>query len=274
MVKPQPWKAWVQGAAVPLLLLALWQGVASLGWVNPQVLPSPLAVARRWWEYLAPGQPFDPAQGGRLAWLVSGELLQDAVGSLYRVLAGFFIGAALGLPLGLLMGANERVFRLLNPLIQVLRPIPPIAYIPLAILWFGLGNPPAIFLIVIGAFFPVLMNTVAGVRHVDGIYLRAARNLGAGQMTIFRRVMLPAATPYILAGMRIAMGTAFIVVIVSEMIAVNNGLGYRILEAREYFWSDKIIAGMLTIGLLGLGIDQLMSRLNTHLLRWHRGLEH
>jgi NitT/TauT family transport system permease protein len=125
MVKPQPWKAWVQGAAVPLLLLALWQGVASMGWVNPQVLPSPLAVARRWWEYLAPGQPFDPAQGGRLAWLVSGELLQDAVGSLYRVLAGFFIGAALGLPLGLLMGANERVFRLLNPLIQVLRPIRP-----------------------------------------------------------------------------------------------------------------------------------------------------
>jgi len=264
---------WLEGAAVPVLLLALWQAVAMLGWVNPQVLPSPVAVAVRWWQYLSPTQAWDPTQGSQLAWLFSGELLRDAAGSLYRVLTGFFLGSVLGLPLGLLMGANERVFKLMNPLLQVLRPIPPIAYIPLAILWFGLGNPPAIFLIVIGAFFPVLMNTIAGVRHVDGIYLRAARNLGASQMTVFRRVMLPAATPYILTGMRIAIGTAFIVVIVSEMIAVNNGLGYRILEAREYFWSDKIIAGMFTIGLLGLGIDLVMSRINNHLLRWHRGLE-
>ena len=269
-----PLKSWAQGAAVPLLILAAWQLVATQGWVNPQVLPSPAAVAARWWQYLAPPHPYDASQGGRLAWLFSGELLGDAAGSLYRVLAGFFLGAALGLPLGLLMGANDRIYRLMNPLVQVLRPIPPIAYIPLAILWFGLGNPPAIFLIVIGAFFPVLMNTIAGVRHVDGIYLRAARNLGADQMTVFRRVMLPAATPYILTGMRIAIGTAFIVVIVSEMIAVNNGLGYRILEAREYFWSDKIIAGMFSIGLLGLGIDLAMSRINNHLLRWHRGLEH
>jgi NitT/TauT family transport system permease protein len=171
------------------------------------------------------------------------------------------------------MGANARIYELFNPLLQVLRPIPPIAYIPLAILWFGLGNPPAIFLITLGAFFPVLMNTIAGVRNVDSIYLRAARNLGAGEWTIFTRVMLPAAMPYILAGVRIGIGTAFIVVIVSEMIAVNDGLGFRILEAREFMWSDKIIAGMLTIGLLGLGLDTGVSRLNNHLLRWHRGLE-
>jgi NitT/TauT family transport system permease protein len=117
------------------------------------------------------------------------------------------------------------------------------------------------------------MNTIAGVHNVDGIYLRAARNLGAGRGTMFRRVILPAATPYILAGVRIGIGTAFIVVIVSEMIAVNNGLGYRILEAREFMWSDKIIAGMLTIGLLGLAIDQAMNALNKYLLRWHRGLD-
>ena len=146
--------------------------------------------------------------------------------------------------------------------------------IELAILWFGLGNPPAVFLIALGAFFPVLMNTIAGVRQVDGIYLRAARNLGAGRGTMFLRVILPAAVPYILAGVRIGIGTAFIVVIVSEMIAVNNGLGFRILEAREYFWSDKIIAGMITIGMLGLAIDLGMNRLNNYLLRWHRGLEH
>jgi NitT/TauT family transport system permease protein len=171
------------------------------------------------------------------------------------------------------MGGNPRIYALFDPLMQVLRPIPPIAYIPLAILWFGLGNPPAVFLIAIGAFFPVLMNTIAGVRHVDGIYLRAARNLGAGRLTMFVRVILPAATPYILAGARIGIGTAFIVVIVSEMIAVNSGLGFRILEAREFMWSDKIIAGMFTIGLLGLGIDIGMNSLNNHLLRWHRGLE-
>jgi NitT/TauT family transport system permease protein len=193
---------------------------------------------------------------------------------MYRVVVGFMIGALLALPLGLVMGASNRVYAWLNPLMQVLRPIPPIAYIPLAILWFGLGNPPAMFLIAIGAFFPVLINTIAGVRQVDSIFIRAARNLGANQRTMFLRVILPAAVPYILSGVRIGIGTAFIVVIVSEMIAVNNGLGFRILEAREYFWSDKIIAGMITIGMLGLAIDSGVNRLNNHLLRWHRGLEH
>lgn len=140
-------------------------------------------------------------------------------------------------------------------------------------LWFGLGNPPALFLISIGAFFLVLINTIAGVRNVDGIYIRAARNLGADQFTLFRRVVLPAATPHTITGMRVGMGAAFICVIVAEMIAVNSGVGYRILEAWEYSWSDKVIAGMITIGFLGLMIDLFMDRLNSRLLRWHRGLE-
>ncbi|WP_034412743.1 ABC transporter permease [Derxia gummosa] len=263
-----------RGLVVPLALLALWEGCARAGFFSPVVLPAASAVALKWWQSLLPAAPFDPAEQGYVAWMFSGEMLHDAVASLYRVVVGFVVGAGLALPLGLLMGASRRVYGLFNPLVQVLRPIPPIAYIPLSILWFGLGNPPAIFLIAIGAFFPVLMNTITGVRHVDGIYLRAARNLGAGQWTMFTRVMLPAATPYILAGVRIGIGTAFIVVIVSEMIAVNDGLGFRILEAREFMWSDKIIAGMFTIGLLGLAIDTAVSRLNNHLLRWHRGLDH
>lgn len=261
------------GALVPMVLLALWQGLSANGIIDPKILPSPVAVLVKWVEYLVPSMPFDPEKSSYLAWLVSGELIGDASSSLYRVASGFMIGMGLALPLGLMMGANDAIYRLFNPLIQVLRPIPPIAFIPLSILWFGLGNPPAIFLIAIGAFFPVLMNTIAGVRQVDGIYIRAARSLGAGQWTMFRRVMLPAAMPYILAGMRIGIGTAFIVVIVSEMIAVNNGLGYRILEAREFFWSDKIIAGMISIGLLGLAIDTGMSRLNSRLLKWHRGID-
>jgi NitT/TauT family transport system permease protein len=267
------WRNIGVGLIVPLILIGLWQAAATLGWSNPQVLPSPLAVVERWVAYLLPAAPYDPAAGAWLSWAVSGELIGDAIGSLYRVIVGFAIGAALALPLGLTMGASARVYAWLNPLVQLLRPIPPIAYIPLAILWFGLGNPPAVFLIALGAFFPVLMNTIAGVRQVDGIYLRAARNLGAGGATMFVRVILPAATPYILSGVRIGIGTAFIVVIVSEMIAVNNGLGFRILEAREYFWSDKIMAGMISIGLIGLAIDVAMNKLNNHLLRWHRGLE-
>jgi NitT/TauT family transport system permease protein len=265
------WKEAGVGLVVPALLVALWQGAAMAGMVNPQVLPSPLAVLQKWWAYLLPMQPY--AGGSWIAWALSGELLGDALGSLYRVGAGFLIGAGLALPLGLAMGANARVYAWFNPLVQLLRPIPPIAYIPLSILWFGLGNPPAVFLIALGAFFPVLINTIAGVRQVDGIYLRAARNLGANGRTLFLRVILPAAVPYILSGVRIGIGTAFIVVIVSEMIAVNNGLGFRILEAREYFWSDKIMAGMATIGMLGLAIDAGVNRLNNHLLRWHRGLE-
>jgi NitT/TauT family transport system permease protein len=263
----------VRGAVVPLLLLAAWQATASARLFSPHALPSPLAVAVRWWQYLAPPAPFDATQGGRVAWLFSGELIGDAVASLYRVLLGFFLGTSLAVPVGLLMGSSERAYALLNPMLQVLRPIPPVAYIPLAILWFGLGNPPAVFLIVIGAFFPPLINTIAGVRHVDNLYLRAAKNLGARPVTIFARVIVPAAMPHILSGARIGIGTSFIVVIVSEMIAVNSGLGFRILEAREYFWTDKVIAGMLTIGLIGLGIDHGMSRINRYALRWHPGLE-
>jgi len=258
---------------VPLAVLAAWEGVSRAGLVSPIILPAPSQVFLRWIAYARPLAPHDPARGSWVAWLFSGELPRDAFASLSRVAGGFAIGAGLALPLGLVMGARPRAYELMNPLVQILRPIPPIAFIPLAILWFGLGNPPAFFLISLGAFFPVLMNTIAGVRNVDGIYLRAARNLGAGEWTLFWRVIVPAATPYILTGVRVGIGVAFIVVIVAEMIAVNSGLGYRILEAREYFWSDKVIAGMISIGLAGLGIDLAMDRLNRWLLRWHPGME-
>jgi NitT/TauT family transport system permease protein len=255
---------------IPLALLTAWEGASQLGWVSPLILPPPSAVAARWWAYLTPAHPYDAAAGTWLTWALSGELPHDAAASLLRIAVGFALGAGLALPLGLAMGAWPLAYQLLNPALQILRPIPPIAFIPLAILWFGLGSPPALFLIALGAFFPVLMNTIAGVRAVDSIYLRAARNLGAGQWTLFRRIMIPAAMPFVLTGIRVGIGVAFIVVIVAEMIAVNSGLGYRILEAREYFWSDKVIAGMISIGLCGLGIDLGMSRLNGWLLRWHR----
>ena len=258
--------------AVPVVLLVVWQLLSQSGFIKPVILPSPVAILERLWTYLLPAQTYAES-AGFADWMWSSELLSDLVASMRRVILGFAVGAGLALPLGLLMGTDRRFEAYLNPVVQFLRPIPPIAYIPLAILWFGLGDPPAIFLISIGAFFPVLINTITGVRNVDSIYVRAATNLGADRMTMFRRVILPAATPYVLTGMRIGIGTAFIVVIVAEMIAVNSGLGYRILEAREYMWSDKVIAGMIAIGLLGLAIDVGVNRLNNHLLRWHRGIE-
>jgi len=263
-----------KGVWVPLLVVLVWQGVSEAGWLNVQVMPSPLAVITKWYQYLKPLEAYSPeVHGSYFKWLFTGELIHDLWASFYRVLVGVLIGGGLALPLGLLMGESRRIYEYMNPLVQVLRPIPPIAYIPLAILWFGLGNPPAIFLIALGAFFPILMNTIVGVRSVDSIYIRAALNMGARPLTMFVKVIVPAAMPYILSGIRIGIGTGFICMIVAEMIAVNDGLGYRILEAREYFWSDKIIAGMFTIGLLGLAIDFCVDRLNNYLLRWHRGLE-
>ena len=246
----------LRSAIVPILIVAVWEILVRTGVINPMILPAPSRVLLKWIDYFK-----------------SGELPRDAISSLYRVAMGFLIGTALALPIGLAMGASRTAYAYLNGVVQVLRPIPPIAFVPLAILWFGLGNPPAFFLISLGAFFPVLMNTIAGVRSVDDIYVRAARNLGANQRSLFFRVVVPAAMPHIMTGIRVGFGVAFIVVIVAEMIAVNNGLGYRILEAREFFWSDKIIAGMISIGLLGLGIDAILSRVSDYLLRWHRGLE-
>ena len=228
----------VRAMVVIAALLIAWELVCRLLHISAAILPPPTQVAVKWVDYLT-----------------SGELPRDALATLFRIAVGFVIGAGLALPLGLWMGASGKVYEVFNPLIQILRPIPPIAFIPLAILWFGLGNPPSFFLIALGAFFPVLINTIAGVRNVDAIYVRAAQNLGAPPAVLF------------------GIGVAFICVIVAEMIAVNNGLGYRILEAREYFWSDKILAGMISIGVLGLAIDVGMARLNQRLLRWHRGLE-
>src|SRR5512132_2732978 len=166
----------IRSVAVPVVLIAVWEALSRTGTINPMILPAPSAVFLRWVRYAR-----------------DGELLRDAISSLYRVLVGFAIGTVLALPLGLAMGVSRTAYAFFNPVLQVLRPIPPIAYIPLAILWFGLGNPPAFFLISLGAFFPVLMNTIAGVRNVDAIYLRAARNLGAGEWTLFWRIMVPAA---------------------------------------------------------------------------------
>ena len=165
------WRGIAQAAVIPLTLLLIWQAICALGLVEPRKIPSPTAVLIKAAAYLAPGQAYDPAAGSWLSWAFSGEFWRDAAGSLWRVLAGFMLGTLFALPLGLLMGTSALANRMLNPMLQVLRPIPPIAYIPLSMIWFGLGNPPAIFLITLGAFFPVLINTITGVKSVSYTHL-------------------------------------------------------------------------------------------------------
>jgi NitT/TauT family transport system permease protein len=167
-----------------------------------------------------------------------------------------------GVPLGLFLGWFRPAFQAFNPLIQVLRPISPIAWIPLAILWFGVSDAAPVFLIFLASVFPITVSATAAVKDLHPVYLRAARNLGLGRWQLFRRVILPASLPQILTGVRIALGVAWLVVVAAEMIAVNSGLGYLIIDARNAGKRyDLVVAGMLVIGSIGLLLDLLVRRL-------------
>ena len=191
-----------------------------------------------------------------------GSLWDHIASSLFRVGAGYLLAAAVAIPLGLLMGWFKGVFATLNPLIQILRPISPIAWIPLAILWFGVGNFSPIFLIFLASVFPIIVETAAGVHSIERQYIRAAQNFGVSGLALFRQVVIPAALPHIITGMRISLGVAWLVVVAAEMIALRSGLGYLIIDSRNagnrY---DLVVAGMVIIGLTGLLLDILMRRL-------------
>jgi NitT/TauT family transport system permease protein len=191
-----------------------------------------------------------------------GLLIKHVVASLFRVTYGYLLAAALAIPVGMLMGWFATAHTLLNPLVQGLRPISPIAWIPLAILWFGVGDLSPIFLIFLSSFFPMVVGTAAGVMTIDKKLLRAATNLEFTGFRLFRSVVLPAALPQIVIGMRIGLGVAWLVVVAAEMIAVNSGLGYLIIDSRNagnrY---DLVVAGMVTIGVIGFLLDGLMRRL-------------
>ena len=195
----------------------------------------------------------------------TGELMQNGVlwehigASLFRVGSGFLLAVAFAVPLGLWMGWVRGAFTTLNPIFQMLRPISPIAWIPSAILWFGVGNASPIFLIFISSVFPMVVQTTSGVHTIERRYLRAAANFGVSRATVFRRVVIPAALPQIIVGMRIGLGVAWLVVVAAEMIALRSGLGYLIIDSRNagnrY---DLVIAAMIIIGLIGLLLDGLM----------------
>lgn len=228
---------------VGALFLALWHlGVRASG---SDLFPTPVEVARGIWEL---GQ--------------RGLLLKYIVASLFRVAWGFGLAVALGVPLGLLLGWYSRAFQALNPLLQVFRPISPIAWIPLAILWFGVTDMAPIFLIFLASVFPITVSAIAAVQNMQPVYLRAAQNFGLSRSELFRQVILRASLPQVITGVRIALGVAWLVVVAAEMIAVNSGLGYLIIDARNAGKRyDLVVAGMIMIGLIGLVLDLLVRQL-------------
>ena len=210
---------------------------------------------------------------GTLELAQDGSLWDHIAASLSRVGVGFLVAVLVAVPMGLWMGRVDGAFRTLNPIFQIMRPISPIAWIPLAILWFGVGNVSPVFLIFIAAVFPMIVQTTAGVHTIEQRYLRAAENFGVSRAVLFRQVIIPAVLPEIVIGMRIGLGVAWLVVVAAEMIALHSGLGYLIIDSRNagnrY---DLVIAGMVIIGLIGLLLDgtmRLLERLPS--IRWRYG---
>ena len=191
-----------------------------------------------------------------------GLLFKYVVASLFRVTWGFSLAVLVGVPLGLFLGWFRPAYQAFNPLIQILRPISPIAWIPLAILWFGVSDAAPVFLIFLASVFPITVSSTDAVRNLEPVYIRAARNFELGRIQLFSRVILPGSLPRIITGIRIALGVAWLVVVAAEMIAVNSGLGYLIIDARNAGKRyDLVVAGMVVIGLIGLLLDLLVRRL-------------
>jgi NitT/TauT family transport system permease protein len=245
----------IESVVLPLLLaaviLAAWSGLVT--WSGTKIFPPPFKVV----------------QGIAELWR-RGVFLSYLRDSLLRVGSGYCLAVLLGVPLGMWMGWSPTLATILNPVIQLLRPISPIAWIPLSIVFFGIGNLAPIFLVFLGSFFPIVLTAMNGVGGVPPMYLRAARNFGLSSPALLYRVILPAALPQILTGLRIALGIAWLVVVAAEMVAVDSGLGYLIIDARNAGKRyDLVVAGMLLIGLMGLLLDVLMRRVETlRALRW------
>jgi NitT/TauT family transport system permease protein len=246
---------------LPLAFLALWTVAVERHWVAEGIIPSPLQVARSWywWIFGLPTRSLSPYSGTWLAAvLYSGR----------RVLQGFLIAAAVGIPLGLFVGWNRLVARLVDPSIQLLRPVPITAWLPFAIAVFGIYDASALFLIGLGAFYPIVVNTTHGVRDTNLLLLRAARMMGAGETTILTKVVFRSALPSIFTGLRLGIGIAWTAVIVAEMIAVKSGLGYVLWDAYYVGRMDICVATMLSVGLLGFVSDRALQLLSRVLLKW------
>jgi len=234
-----------------LVVLAIWQAGVKISHTN--VFPTPAKVAL-----------------GLLQLVKRGVLWGYVTDSLRRVASGYLAALVLGIPCGMLLGSAPRLASAFNPVIQMCRPISPLAWMPLAIVWFGVSEAAPTFLIFLGAFFPIVVASMNGVRSVPSMYLQSGRNFGLSRAALLRRVVFPAALPQVLTGLRIALGIAWLVVVAAEMIAVDSGLGYLIIDSRNAGKRyDLVVAGMLLIGLIGLLLDTLVRRLEKlKAVRW------
>lgn len=248
MIKTGHWpRRWLAPGGIAAFL-CLWQFIS--GFYTPEQLPPPLAVVAGLRELAA-----------------SGALYEHIWVSLGRFGVSFLLATITAVPLGIVVGWYTWSLQALDPLIQLLRPISPIAWFPLAVLWFGIGNAPAVFIIFLAAFFPILLTTIRAVRGIDPLYLRVAANFGAGPGYRFTRVVLPAAFPQIMTGLHIAIGVAWIHLVAGEMLGAQSGLGFLIVDARNFLRTDLIIVGMLVVGSLGLVINEAVGRLEKRIIR-------
>jgi NitT/TauT family transport system permease protein len=248
--------------AVPVLLLAGWEAFARSGYLPPSLLPPPTAVlhALADWTLGIDGSTQD----------YSGTWARHALSSTWRVLVGFGLAALAGIAIGTAIGWSRSIEKAIEPTLQMLRPIPPVSWIPLAIIWFGIADKPAIFLVFLGAFFPILMNTIHGVRTIDRNLVRAASMMGASERQLLWNVVVPAALPSISAGLRIAIGSAWMLTVTAEMVAVKSGVGYVLWDSYYFLRYDMVIAAMVSIGLLGYLSDWAIKGLMGRVLRWQR----
>ena len=239
-----------------LLFFVLWWGVSLLNAhvfkvFNPILLPAPDEVMRT---------------GIKMA--ASGELLRHITASLSRVLWGFGIAAALGIVVGTALGRSRLLEHLVEPMLEMLRPIPPLAFLPMMVLWFGIGEASKVAFISYAAFFPIFTTTIEGIKYVDPVLIRAAASLGATERQIFWHVVLPAATPNIITGLRLAFGLSFFVIVAAEFIAADSGLGFLINDARTFFLVSNMLLGAAVIGVIGVLANVLLRKLEGRLLRW------
>lgn len=244
------------GFALVAILLALWQHASASGWVDSVSVPRVTTIFATWWTDFA-----------------NGVIPRELAPTLRRIVVGLGLAAAVGVPLGLLMGVNRLAYRVLEPITELLRPIPSAAYIPVAILFLGLGEEMRLFVIFLACVFPILLNTYGGVTGVEQDLIDTGRTLGAPRMSILRKIVFPAALPSILTGIRVSLGIAFIVAVTSEMVAGNNGLGYFIIDRQQSFHVAEVFAGILTLGVLGYALNLVFLVLERYLLRWRTAAE-
>jgi ABC-type nitrate/sulfonate/bicarbonate transport system permease component len=244
-------KRW-PGFVLIAILLALWELASARDWIDPITFPRVSVIFASWFE----------------AMTGSGPLLSQLLPSLGRIFGGFVIAAVVAVPLGLLMGTVPMVYRLLEPITEFIRPIPSSAYIPVAILFLGIGNEMKVFVICLACMFPILLNTYGGVRAVDPVLIDTGRTFGLSRAMTLWQIILPASLPSILTGMRISLGIALIVAVVAEMITGNSGIGYFILDMQRIFRVPEMFAGIFTLGLLGFVINFVFLRIESHVLRW------